>query len=90
MKTKNALILFLTAFIWGTAFVAHSVGMDHLGPFAFNGIRNFIASAALLPCIWLLDKLKLQYNHMRQSAITQEITEVASGAKRMKSNKTHQ
>ena len=59
MKTKNALILFLTAFIWGTAFVAQSVGMDHLGPFAFNGIRNFIASAALLPCIWLLDKLKL-------------------------------
>lgn len=59
MKTKNAFILFLTAFIWGTAFVAQSVGMDHLGPFAFNGIRNFIASAALLPCIWLLDKLKL-------------------------------
>ena len=59
MKTRNALILFLTAFIWGTAFVAQSVGMDHLGPFAFNGIRNFIASAALLPCIWLLDKLKL-------------------------------
>ena len=59
MKTKNALILFLTAFIWGTAFVAQSVGMDHLGPFAFNGIRNFIGGIALLPCIWLLDKLKL-------------------------------
>lgn len=59
MKTKNALILFLTAFIWGTAFVAQSVGMDHLGPFAFNGIRNFIGGIALLPCILLLDKLKL-------------------------------
>ncbi len=29
----------------------------------------------------LLDKLKLQYNRVRQSAITQEITEVSAGAK---------
>ena len=32
----------------------------------------------------LLDELSLQYNHIRQSAITQEITEVAAGAKSMK------
>lgn len=31
----------------------------------------------------LLDELKVQYNHIRQSAITQEITEVSSGAKSM-------
>lgn len=36
---KNLLLLFLTAFIWGTAFVAQSVGMDHIGPFTFNAIR---------------------------------------------------
>ena len=30
MKTKNACMLILTAFIWGTAFVAQSVGMDYL------------------------------------------------------------
>ena len=33
----------------------------------------------------LLDELSVQYNHIRQSAITQEITEVSSGAKSMKS-----
>ncbi len=33
----------------------------------------------------LLDELSVQYNHIRQSAITQEITEVSSGAKCMKS-----
>ncbi len=54
MKTKNALLLLLTAFIWGTAFVAQSVGMDHLGPFAFNGIRSMIGGIALLPCIWVI------------------------------------
>ena len=30
MKLKNALILLLTATIWGVAFVAQSVGMDLL------------------------------------------------------------
>ena len=32
----------------------------------------------------LLEELYLKYNHIRQGAITQEITEVAAGAKSMK------
>ena len=51
-------MLVLTAFIWGTAFVAQSVGMDYLGPFTFNGVRSLIGGAALLPCIWLFQKGK--------------------------------
>jgi len=58
MKMKNAVILALTAFIWGTAFVAQSVGMDYLGPFTFNGVRNFIGGCSLIPCIWILGKLE--------------------------------
>lgn len=54
MKTKNVLMLVLTAFIWGTAFVAQSVGMDYLGPFTFNGVRSLIGGAALIPCIVVL------------------------------------
>ncbi len=57
MKAKNAGMLMLTAFIWGTAFVAQSVGMDYLGPFTFNGIRSIIGGIALLPCILLLQKI---------------------------------
>lgn len=57
MRPKNAAMLMLAAFIWGTAFVAQSMGMDYLGPFTFNGVRNFVGAAALLPCIWLLDRL---------------------------------
>lgn len=57
MKTKNAFMLLLTAFIWGTAFVAQSMGMDYLGPFTFNGVRSLIGGAALLPCIVLLDRM---------------------------------
>lgn len=58
MRVKNALILALTAFIWGTAFVAQSVGMDYLGPFTFNGVRNFIGGISLLPCIMILQKIE--------------------------------
>lgn len=50
MKTnqmKNSLLLFLAAFIWGTAFIAQSKGMDHLSPFAFNGVRNLIGATFL-------------------------------------------
>ena len=50
-------MLILTAFIWGTAFVAQSVGMDYLGPFTFNGVRSLIGVVALIPCIWILQKL---------------------------------
>ena len=42
MRIKNGLMLLLTAFIWGTAVVAQSVGMDYLEPFTFNGVRSLI------------------------------------------------
>ena len=58
MKIKNAFMLILTAFIWGTAFVAQSMGMDYLEPITFNGVRSLIGGAALIPCIWLLGKWK--------------------------------
>lgn len=47
MKLKKACLLFMAAFIWGTAFVAQSVGMDYVGPFTFNGIRSLIGSGSL-------------------------------------------
>lgn len=55
-KTRNLLLLFLTAAVWGMGFVAQSTGGDAIGPFAYNCIRNFIGSAALLPLIFFRDK----------------------------------
>ena len=51
---RGALLLTLPALIWGTAFVAQSLGMDYLGPFTFNGVRNFVAAVGLLPVIAFL------------------------------------
>ncbi len=44
-------LLLLTAAIWGAAFVAQSAGMEYVGPFTFNAIRNLLGAAVLLPCI---------------------------------------
>lgn len=38
----------LTALIWGTAFVAQSVGAEHVPPLAFNAARSVIAFVFLL------------------------------------------
>ena len=37
------------SFIWGTAFVAQDMGMDHIGPFTFTAVRLFLGFLTLLP-----------------------------------------
>ncbi|MGE5423270.1 MAG: EamA family transporter, partial [Ignavibacteriales bacterium] len=41
---RSNLLLLLAAAIWGLAFVAQRVGMQHVGPFTFNGIRFLLGS----------------------------------------------
>ena len=55
---KNLFLLFLTAFILGTAFVAQSVGMDHIGPFTFNAVRSLVGGLALIPVILVFNRRK--------------------------------
>lgn len=57
-NVKSPLLLFLAAVIWGIAFVAQSVGMEYVGPFTFNAVRSIIGGLVLIPCIFLLDRLK--------------------------------
>ncbi len=57
MKKTNSKIyradalMLVTAIIWGSGFVAQRAGMDHVGPFAFNGIRFALGALVLLPLI---------------------------------------
>jgi len=55
-RLRGNLMLLLTAFIWGTAFVAQSVGADFVGPFTFICTRSVLGGLVLLPVIFLLDK----------------------------------
>lgn len=65
-KLKYNLLLMLAALIWGSAFVAQSVGMDYIGPFTFNSVRSFLGSLVLLPVIWFLDKRKSEEEKKRE------------------------
>ena len=55
---KNLCLLLLASMIWGTGFVAQAVGMDHLGPFAFNAIRSFVGGVALIPVLLFFGRFK--------------------------------
>ena len=75
-QMKNNVMLLLAAFIWGTAFVAQSVGMDYVGPFTFNSVRNIIGSIVLIPVMFLMDSLK------RKNGMTEELIRKERGDKK--------
>lgn len=55
---KNMLLLLLAAMIWGSAFVAQSVGMDYVGAYTFLAVRSYIGGAFLLVFLTVTNRLK--------------------------------
>lgn len=55
-RTIGIIELFITAIIWGTAFVAQSMGNELVGPFTFNASRYVIGSLVLIPLVIILNK----------------------------------
>lgn len=60
-KLKTNFLLLTAAVIWGLAFVAQQVGMNHVGPLTFNGLRFYIGSLVLLPYIMFIDKQREKF-----------------------------
>ncbi len=54
-KAKGSLYLLLGTVIWGSAFIAQSVGMELIGPFTFQAIRCGLAVLFLIPAAFLFD-----------------------------------
>lgn len=54
------LSLLLVTLIWGTTFVLVQNAIDFLPPFAFNGIRFFIAALLLFICLLVFEKKQLK------------------------------
>ena len=52
-RVRQNILPVVTAMIWGTAFVAQSVGADYVGPFTFNTSRAAIAFVFLLGLVGL-------------------------------------
>lgn len=63
---KNSLLLLLTAFIWGVAFVAQKDGMNYIEPFTYNGVRNTIGGLFLLLILPGMDKLRSRSGELQK------------------------
>lgn len=48
-QLRGSLCLLAGTLIWGFAFIAHSVGMDYIGPFTFQTVRCALAALFLFP-----------------------------------------
>lgn len=48
---KSDSLLLATACIWGLAFVAQRMGMEHVGPFGFNAVRFALGCLVLVPLL---------------------------------------
>ena len=60
-KLRGSIILTLATIIWGSTFVAQSMGMDHIGPFTFQAARCALAVLFLFPLSWILERDKKQF-----------------------------
>ena len=60
-KLKGIFSLLFATVIWGSAFIAQSVGMDYIEPFTFQAVRCFLAVLFLIPVIFLFDRDKGAY-----------------------------
>ena len=55
-RLKGSLTLFGAVIIWGSAFIAQSMGMELIGPFTFQAIRCGLAVLLLIPVSFLFDR----------------------------------
>lgn len=73
-KLRNTFFLFLTAMIWGAAFVAQSVSMDYIGPFTFICLRSVIGGLFLIPVIIVLDGIRRKSQNESADVVSSENT----------------
>ncbi|MBD5450501.1 MAG: DMT family transporter [Lachnospiraceae bacterium] len=66
---RQSLLLFLTAVIWGVAFVAQSEGMEYVGPFTYNSVRCILGGLVLLPCILLYDAVPSEKSNREKRSL---------------------
>ena len=76
---KGVLLLLIGSFIWGTTFVAQSMGTNHLDAFAFNCIRNFIGVFSLIPVLlWQICTTPQNMNNVQNSIICENTQNTTS------------
>ncbi len=84
VKTKSSpkgiIMLLLTAIIWGSSFVAQSVGMESIDAFTFNGIRTLLGALVLFPFV-------VVRRNIRKNKLISEGVSPTDAAKKVKTDK---
>ena len=57
-QLKGVLMLLLTALVWGSSFVAQSIGMEKIQAFTFTAVRTILGALVLLPIILIRGKIR--------------------------------
>ena len=55
-KPQGVILLLITAIVWGSSFVAQSIGMQSIDAFTFTGIRTALGMLFLLPFTLIINK----------------------------------
>lgn len=79
-KMQSNILLLITAFIWGSAFVAQKSGMEFIDPFTYNGIRTFIGGLVLIPVIFIMNMGKA---NPKETEITEEEQSAKAAQKKL-------
>lgn len=53
---KGIILLLLTAVIWGSSFVAQSIGMESIDAFTFTALRTTLGALVLIPVIIIINR----------------------------------
>jgi drug/metabolite transporter (DMT)-like permease len=68
-RLQADLSLLLVAVIWGSAFVAQRLGMEQVGPFAFNATRFAVGSLTLIPILGWQGLRTPSWDELRSGAL---------------------
>ena len=66
-KIVTTMLLFLTAMIWGFAFVAQFFGAGEVGPFAMNGLRFPLGTLSILPVMFIFERKKMDITERKKT-----------------------
>jgi len=55
-QLKGSISILIATIIWGSTFVAQSMGMDYIGPFTFQAARCLLGVVLLIPVIAIADR----------------------------------
>ena len=77
-RPQGIVLLLITAIIWGSSFVAQSIGMESVDAFTFTGIRTMLGMLFLLPFTLILNKgLDLGGKNLRAGLILGVVFSIA-------------